>query len=160
MNRFIIDFSEKDYPENFKKELQTYADMIVNDKESEMEIDNEQSRLKEKYGLDHKLNDYGYKTLKRTLNKYWEGKRLDDQELTVAYCLLPKIILYEQVQFRILDLVNELQDEVEKRWGEDTPPINNRKGLINMLEENPDFIPYGIPILDGITKTHFMELGL
>ncbi len=160
MKKFQIDFSQSVYPGNFKKELQKYADMVCENKESKMVIDNEQSRLKEKYGLSHKLNDYGYRTLKRTLKKYWEGKRLDDQELTISYILLPKLILYEKIQFRMLDMVNELENENKKRWGDDMPPTKNMIVIKNMLEENPDFIEDGWAILDGITTKHLEELGV
>ncbi len=124
----------------FKQELIHFRDMVESGKYTEIELDNESSRLKEMYSLESKLSDVGYKNLKRILDKYWSGKRLDDQELTIAYILCPKIILYEKVVFRIYDMINEIEDECKQRWGFATPSVKFSRVIMNMCEPNPDYI--------------------
>ncbi|MCH8331723.1 MAG: hypothetical protein IH946_10180, partial [Bacteroidetes bacterium] len=100
--------------EEVQNEVKTSAKMIK-DKLPQLEIDNEYSRLTELYALDQVLTKRGYKNLKKITDKYWSGMRLDDQELGIAYMLCPKIILYEKVKYRMLDMVNEIEEECKKR---------------------------------------------
>lgn len=125
--------------EKFEKELDSFKKMIK-EGEPELEIDNEYSRLSEKYALGDKLTQRGYKNLKKISEKYWSGVRLDDQELTLAYVLCPKIILYEKVTYRMLDMVAEIESEVEKRWGSINPPIKLMAVCRKLIEPNPDYV--------------------
>ena len=137
-------------PAEFVTVINNYAKMI-DDKKPKVEIDNELCRLKEKYGLGTRLNRRGYKKLKRILDKYWSGKRLDNQELTVAYAMCPKIILYEKITFRMFDMIHELEEECIQRWGDISPPLKPNTELIQMTEPNPDYLEFAIPALDSIT---------
>lgn len=137
--------------EKFEKDLDDFRLMIKN-KKPQLEIDNEYSRLTETYGLDTKLSEQGYKKVKKTLDKYWSGKRLDNQELGVAYILCPKIILYEKVKFRILDMIIELEQECEARWGTINPPINASKIIMQMCEPNPDYIEHSVELIISVWK--------
>lgn len=138
-----------DVPDKFKKDLENLNSM-VNNKKPQREIDNEVSKMKERYGMDSKLNNRGYKNLKKILDKFWSGKRLDDQELTLAYILCPKIILYEDVKFRVLDMVNEIEDELMDRWGSKSSPINPSKVVKNMIEPNPEYVEMATALIDCV----------
>jgi len=134
---------------DFKKELEQFKQMIK-DNLPKIELDNELSRLKEKYGLGQRLNERGHKAMKKILDKYWTGTRLDDQELKFAYFLLPKIILYEKVSFRVLDMVSEIEGECKHRWGVEIPPLTNNQALQSMMESNPDFEKNATQALDKV----------
>ncbi len=149
----------KDIPDKFKIALENLNSMISSDK-PQMDIDNEVSKMKERYGMDTKLNNRGYKNLKKILDKYWSGKRLDDQELTLAYVLCPKIILYEDVQFRVLDMVNEIENELMERWGSKSSPINPAKVVKNMIEPNPEYVELGLPIIDCVWRRITLKQSL
>lgn len=153
--------SFNEYTDEFKDDMMKLVKYILLEKEP-YKIDNEKSKMKEKYCLSDRLNDYGYKTLKQIMKQYWEGKRLDDQQLTLAYILLPKIVLYEDVPYRIYDMVAELEQECEKRWGSPTPTVKPNKALFKMTESNPNFIDdmgivYLIDSIDMEKLEMFME---
>lgn len=137
--------------EKFEEDLKNLNSMIK-EKKPQLDIDNECAKMKERYGLDSVLNKRGYKNLKKILDKFWSGKRLDDQELTLAYILCPKIILYEDIQFRVFDMVNELEAECKERWGNLTTPMNPSRVVKNMVEANPDYTKLAIPIIDSVWK--------
>ncbi len=148
-----------DIPDKFKKALENLNSMIRN-KEPQLEIDNEVAKMKERYGMDHILNNRGYKNLKKILDKFWSGKRLDDQELTLAYILCPKIILYEDVKFRVFDMINEIEDELMARWGSKNSPLNPSKIVKNMVETNPDHVELATPIIDCVWRRITLKQSL
>lgn len=113
---------------------------MIKNKKPQLEIDNEYSRLSEKHALEKKLTQKGYINLKRITEKFWSGIRLDNQELGIAYVLCPKLILYEKITYRMLDLVLELEKEVEKRWGTPVPPQSSMMATMKMVEPNPDYV--------------------
>jgi len=147
---------EQNYPKDYQNDLTKFKQMIDN-KFPQLEIDNESSRLKEKYGLGTRLNQRGYKQLKKILDKFWTGKRLDDQELTLAYVLCPKIILYEEVKCRVLDMVAEIEQECKQRWGDVTPPLKPNRAIKTMTEKNPDCVSGAISVIDVIWKDITIE---
>jgi len=124
---------------NFETDMENFRKM-VKDKKTQLELDNEYSRLTELYALDQVLTQKGYKNLKKITEKFWSGMRLDDQELAIAYILCPKIILYEKVKYRMLDLVNQIEEECKKRWGYLSPPRKSMMVINNMCEKNPDYV--------------------
>ena len=134
---------------DFDEDIDKFRKMIK-DKIPQLEIDNEYSRLTELYSLDQVLTKRGYKNLKRITDKYWSGMRLDDQELGLAYLLCPKIILYEKVKYRMLDMVNEIEEECRKRWGFLSPPRRVITIVNQLCEKNPDFIDGSNTILLSI----------
>lgn len=153
-----MEFEKLDIPDKFKKELRNLDSMMKS--KSQLDIDNEVAKMKERYGLDSILNNRGYKNLKKILDKFWSGKRLDDQELSLAYILCPKIILYEDIKFRIFDMITEIEEECKDRWGSTNSPINASKVVKNMVEPNPNYTKFAIPIIDTICKRVSLKVAL
>jgi len=155
----MMEFENLEIPEKFKKELRD-LDSMMKENKPQLEIDNEVAKMKERYGLDSILNNRGYKNLKKILDKFWSGKRLDDQELSLAYILCPKIILYEDIQFRIFDMIHEIEEECRNRWGSTNSPINASVIVKNMVEPNPNYTKSAIPIIDTICKRVSLKVAL
>jgi len=144
---------------NFDNDIENFRKM-VNEKQPQLDIDNEYSRLTELYALDQVLTKRGYKNLKKITEKFWSGMRLDDQELSIAYILCPKIILYEKVKYRMLDMVNEIEEECKKRWGFLSPPRRTMYVINQMCEKNPDYVDGANTIILAIWQNMTIEQAL
>ncbi len=134
----------------YKADIENLQKIVVEKKLSKIEIDNEYCRMLEKYGLESRLNSHGVKVLRKILDKFWTGKRLDDQELTIAFGLCPKIVLYDKIVFRVLDMVTEIESECTHRWGVPNPPMKSMLVIKQMVEYNPDYETTATPLINAI----------
>ena len=127
-------------PQNLIKDLDKIAELQKNPENNKSQISKELGKMYCYYGFPFRISKRGKKRGEKLREKYYKGERLVDDELKDAYGLLISMSV-DKLERHAGDLLDELMNEMEKRFGNSNPILVDFLKSRGYIEKNPDFMP-------------------